>query len=63
MQNNRCLLFGNTDKIWIENGEHKFTFNIKMPTPKGTVFAMYLKHANLEEMAKKATDIKKITIQ
>ena len=55
--------FGNKDKIWIKKEEHKVTFDIKIPMPKGAVFAMYLKHLNLEETVNMAAEIKKITIQ
>ena len=63
MQNKGWLLFGNKYKIWIEKEGRKVTFDIKIPTPKGAVFAIYLKPANSIETANAITDVKKMTIQ
>ena len=63
MQNNGWHLFGNKDKIWMEKGEHKVTFDVKIPIPKGAVFAIHVKRANSKEMENIAIDIKKMTIQ
>ena len=55
--------YGNKDKIWIEKEGHKVTFDIKIPTPKGAVFSIYVKHVNSLKMANKVMDVKKIMIQ
>ena len=63
MQNKGWLLFGNKDKIWIEKEGRKVTFDIKIPTSKGAVFAMYVKRANSIKTANMVTNVKKMTIQ
>ena len=55
LQNNRWLLFRNKDKIWIKKGEHKVTFDVKIPMPKGAVFAIHVKRENSKEMENMAT--------
>ena len=39
------------------------TFDIKIPMPKGAVFAIYVKCVNLIKTVNTATDIKKMTVQ
>ena len=63
MQNEGWLLFGDKEKIWIEKNGHKVVFDIKIPTPKGAVFAMYYKRKQSDEIANSATDNEKLTIQ
>ena len=36
-------LRGDKNSIWIEKGEHKIVFDIKIKTPKGAIFAAYFK--------------------
>jgi hypothetical protein len=35
------MLGGNTDAIWLTKGDVKIKFDIKIPTPKGVLYAMY----------------------
>ena len=37
-------LFGDSNKIWIENGHDKITFDIKIKTPKGAILFFLFFH-------------------
>jgi hypothetical protein len=45
------LMHGDSTHIWLEKGGVTITFDIVIPTPKGTVFAMYFKRDNTTELA------------
>ena len=54
-------LGGDSQEIWIEKGENKVIFDIKIETPKGTIFATYFKsHVEKSEVAAVMTDKKKV---
>jgi hypothetical protein len=40
-QNDGWTLGGNADAIWLTKGDVKIKFDIKIPTPKGVLYAMY----------------------
>jgi hypothetical protein len=42
-QKDGWLLSGNSEKIWIEKGEHKIVFDIRIETPEGLIFAIHHK--------------------
>eukprot|EP00957_Ditylum_brightwellii_P142672 10870771-Ditylum_brightwellii.AAC.1 len=43
-------LGGGTEAIWFTKRKQKIMFDIKIKTPKGAIFAIYLKHnINIEE--------------
>jgi hypothetical protein len=46
-QKDGWLLIGNSEKIWIEKGEHKIVFDIQIETPEGLIFAMHHKQTKL----------------
>ena len=37
-------LGGSSEKMWIKKGKQEVFFDIKIPTPKGTLFAVYIQH-------------------
>jgi hypothetical protein len=39
-QKDGWLLGRNSEKIWIEKGEHKIVFDIRIETPEGLIFAL-----------------------
>jgi hypothetical protein len=41
LQNNGWTLGGNADAIWLTKGDVEIKFDIKIPTPKGVLYAMY----------------------
>jgi hypothetical protein len=41
LQNDGWTLGGNADTIWLTKGDIKIKFDIKIPTPKGVMYAMY----------------------
>jgi hypothetical protein len=43
------LSSGNSEKIWIEKGEHKIVFDIRIETPEGLIFALHHKQNKLVE--------------
>ena len=45
MQNMGWQLHGDKHAIWITKGGNQVKFDIKIPTPKGCIFAMYLERA------------------
>jgi hypothetical protein len=47
-------LGGNKTAIWLTNADQKVTFDMKIPTNKGLLFAMYFKRES--EIAATATD-------
>jgi hypothetical protein len=51
-------LGGDTNAIWISKGNQKVTFDIKIKTPKGAIFAIYIKRkaATSEEVATFGSD-------
>lgn len=53
-------LGGDSEQIWLEKGEQKIPFNIKVKTPKGAIYAMYIKRkpANNNEITTMGTDKK-----
>jgi hypothetical protein len=48
------LLSGDKTAIWLTNADQKETFNMKIPTNKGLLFAMYFKRES--EITATATD-------
>jgi hypothetical protein len=44
LQNDGWTLGGNADAIWLTKGDVEIKFNIKIPTPKGVLYAMYHEH-------------------
>jgi hypothetical protein len=40
LQNDGWTLGGNADTIWLTKGDIKIKFDIKIPTPKGVIYAM-----------------------
>ena len=44
--NGRWKLIGESEKIRLKKGNQEVTFDIKIPTPKGAVYAMYLSQEN-----------------
>ena len=56
-QNEGWLLHGDKDRIWITKEKGKIVFDIKIPAPKGAVYAMYFKHLSVQgELANGMTD-------
>ena len=43
MVGSRSQVRGDSNSIWIEKGNHKVVFDIKIKTPKGELFAVYFK--------------------
>eukprot|EP00957_Ditylum_brightwellii_P003970 302291-Ditylum_brightwellii.AAC.1 len=43
LQEEGWSLGGDTNTIWITKGNQKVTFDIKTKTPKGAIFAIYIK--------------------
>jgi hypothetical protein len=41
LQNDGWALGGNADAIWLTKGDVEIKFDIKIPTPKGVLYAMY----------------------
>jgi hypothetical protein len=41
LQNDGWALGGNADAIWLTKGDVEIVFDIKIPTPKGNLYAMY----------------------
>jgi hypothetical protein len=41
LQNDGWILGGNADAIWLTKGDIEIKFDIKIPTPKGVLYAMY----------------------
>ena len=57
LQNKSWLLHGDKDPIWMTKEKGKIMFDIKIPTPKGAVYAMYFKHLSVRgELANGTTD-------
>jgi hypothetical protein len=54
LQNDGCALGGNADAIWLTQGDVKIRFDIKIPTPKGNLYAMY--HQRKTEVAAPTTN-------
>jgi hypothetical protein len=54
---------GNENAIWIKSGDRRISFDIVIPTPKGVLYAMYMKHTGgiKNEIANPSID--KMTIQ
>jgi hypothetical protein len=49
LQNEGWILSGNSDAIWLTKGDVEIRFDIKIPTPKGVLYAMY--HQRATEIA------------
>jgi hypothetical protein len=49
--NNGWILGGDYETMWLTKGERTVTFDIKIPTPKGTLYAMYFKRESKPEIA------------
>jgi hypothetical protein len=49
--NNGWILGGDHETMWLTKGERTVTFDIKIPTPKGTLYAMYFKRESKPEIA------------
>ena len=57
LQNKGWLLHGDKDCIWMTKEKGKIVFDIKIPTPKGAVYAMYFKCLSVQgELANGTTD-------
>ena len=57
LQNEGWLWQGDKDCIWMTKEKGKVVFDIKIPTPKGAVYAMYFKRLSVQgEHANGATD-------
>jgi hypothetical protein len=64
MTTNQGWILGGDDKgIWLTKGDKKLLFDIAIPTPKGMLFAMYIKRDIGKEMAQAMVDEKSIPIQ
>jgi hypothetical protein len=64
MTTNQGLILGGEDKgIWLTKEGKKLLFDIAIPTPKGILFAMYIKREVGKEMAQAMVDEKSIPIQ
>jgi hypothetical protein len=53
LQNDGWTLGGNADAIWLTKGDIEIKFDIKIPTPKGILYAMY--HQRNTEIAAPTT--------
>jgi hypothetical protein len=53
LQNDGWTLGGNADAIWLSKGDIEIKFDIKIPTPKGVLYAMY--HQRNTEIAAPTT--------
>jgi hypothetical protein len=53
LQNDGWTLGGNADAIWLTKGDIEIKFDIKIPTPKGVLYAMY--HQRNTEIAAPTT--------
>jgi hypothetical protein len=53
LQNDGWTLGGNADAIWLTKGDIEIKFKIKIPTPKGVLYAMY--HERKTEIAAPTT--------
>ena len=57
LQNEGWLLHGDKDCIWMTKEKGRIVFDIKIPTPKGAVYAMYFKCLSVQdELANGTTD-------
>jgi hypothetical protein len=64
MTTNQGRILGGDDKgIWLTKGGQKLLFDIVIPTPKGMLFAMYIKREIGKEMAQTMVDENSIPIQ
>ena len=64
MTTNQGWILGGDDKgIWLTKDDQKLLFDIAIPTPKGMLFAMYIKREIGKEMAQAMVDEKSIPIQ
>jgi hypothetical protein len=64
MTTNQGWILGGDEKgIWLTKGDQKLLFHIAIPTPKGMLFAMYIKREIGKEMAQAIVDEKSIPIQ
>ena len=43
------MLDGDSKVVWLTKGKHKIVFDIKIKTPKGDIFAMYVKRKVKDE--------------
>jgi hypothetical protein len=53
LQNDGWILGGNAAAIWLTKGDIEIKFDIKIPTPKGALYAMY--HERKTEIAAPTT--------
>ena len=44
------ILGGDHETMWLTKGERTVIFDIKIPTPKGTLYAMYFKRESKPEI-------------
>ena len=51
LMNHGWILGGDDETMWLTKGERTVTFDIKIPTPKGTLYAMYFKRESKPEIA------------
>jgi len=51
LMNKGWILGGDHETMWLTKGKRTVTFNIKIPTPKGTLYAMYFKSESKLEIA------------
>jgi hypothetical protein len=64
MTTNQGLILGGVDKgIWLTKGDQKLLFDIAIRTPKGMLFAKYIKREIGKEMAQAMVDEKSIPIE
>ena len=58
LQNEGWLLHGNKDQIWMMKNKGMLMFDLKIFTPKGTVYTIYFKRTVIEqgECANRVTD-------
>ena len=57
LQNEGWLLHRDKNCIWMTKEKGKIVFDIKIPTPKGAVYAMYFKRLSVQgELANGTTD-------